>query len=274
MDGSRGKVFNLPPRGKRRSGGGNFIQAGDIHDDIFMSGNFTISMWVRPRAYLTTTGSAANLKASPGSYMSKWYTQNPNGTNNSFIIHSNGQFYSAYSHSTTFVNTSDYPKLNEWTHLSYVMTSGNLTVYKNGKQIPVKFNLYSGAGNKTPKHLFNNSSYPLEVGSIRRNGGYSLDGMIDDIRIFDKPLSAGEVWFTYNGVGGGGLVGPQGPQGTKGATGPQGPRGATGPTGNRGLPGPAGSNGNVGPTGPRGATGAKGAKGDAGTSHDLYQHHL
>ena len=267
MDGSRGKVFNLPPRGKRRSGNGNFIQAGDVHDNIFMSGNFTISMWVRPRAYLTTTGSASNLKSSPGAYMSKWYTQNTNGTNNSFIIYSNGQFYSAYSHSSTFQNTSDYPKLNEWTHLSYVLSGGNLTVYKNGKQVPLKFNLLSSAGNKTPKHLFNNSSYPLEVGSIRRNGGYTLDGMVDDIRIFDKPLSAGEVWFTYNGVGGGGLVGPQGPQGTKGATGSSGPRGQAGPTGPRGIPGPAGSNGNVGPTGPKGATGAKGDKGDSGTSH-------
>ena len=49
-------------------------------------------------------------------------------------------------------------------------------------------------------------SYPLEVGSIRNNGAYSLNGMVDDIRIFDEPLTAGEAWFTYNGVGGGGLV--------------------------------------------------------------------
>ena len=54
LDGSRGKVFNFPPRGKRKSGG-NYVQAGDIHDNIFMSGNFSISFWVYVRDYKTTT---------------------------------------------------------------------------------------------------------------------------------------------------------------------------------------------------------------------------
>ena len=200
--------------------------------------------------------------------MSKWWTMNRNGTNNSFIIHSTGQFYSAYSHSHTFVNTSDYPKLNDWTHFTYVLNKGQLTVYRNGKSIPLKWNLNPSAGNKTVRHLFNNvsGSYPLEVGSIRKNGAYSLDGMVDDVRIFDEPLDAGEAWFTYNGVGGGGLVGPQGPQGPKGSTGSTGARGQAGPAGPRGVAGPRGPQGIPGPSGPKGATGAAGAKGADGIS--------
>ena len=80
-----------------------------------------------------------------GTIMSKWWTMNRNGTNNSFIIHSNGTFYSAYSHSHTFVNTSDYPKLNDWTHFTYVLNKGQLTVYRNGKSIPLKWNLNPSA---------------------------------------------------------------------------------------------------------------------------------
>lgn len=265
LDGSRGKVFNFPSREDRDN---NYVQAGDVHDDIFTTGNFSISFWVYVRNYKTTTGNSNNLKNNPGAIMSKWYTQNTNGTNNSFIIYSSGQFYSAYSHSHTFANTSDYPKLNDWTHFTYVLNKGQLTVYRNGKSIPLKWHLNPSAGNKTVRHLFNNvsGSYPLEIGSIRKNGAYSLNGMVDDVRIFDEPLTAGEAWFTYNGVGGGGLVGPQGPRGPQGSTGAVGARGPTGPAGPRGVPGPRGSNGNVGPTGPKGATGATGAKGADGKS--------
>ena len=99
------------------------------------------------------------------------------------------------------------------------------------------------ARNQSNKHLFNNSNQRLEVGSIRNNGSYSLDGMVDDIRIFDKPLSSGEVWFTYNGVGGGGLVGPTSPQGPKGDTGTSVCKRVLGPL-LRGLQGVRGANGN------------------------------
>ena len=263
LDGSRGKVFNLPPRGKRKSGG-NYIQAGDVYDNIFMSGSFTISFWVRVRKYETTTGSSSAGRY--GAIMSKWYTAHRNGTNNSFIIYSNGTFYSSYSATTSVTSSTNYPKLNEWCHLSYVCNNGTMTVYRNGKEVPTKFTKWSGAANQSNKHLFLNSNQRLEVGSIRNNGSYSLDGMVDDIRIFDKPLSSGEVWFTYNGVGGGGLVGPQGPQGAKGSTGSAGQRGPAGPTGPRGLQGVRGANGNVGAPGPRGPKGDTGAKGADGVS--------
>jgi hypothetical protein len=67
--------------------------------------------------------------------------------------------------------------------------------------------------------------------------------------------------------GGGGEVGPPGPEGPpgpQGDTGPQGPAGATGPAGPQGDPGPAGADGAQGPQGNPGATGATGATGPAG----------
>ena len=70
LDGSRGKVFNFPARGDRRSGG-NYVQAGDVYYNIFMSGSFTISFWVMVRKYETTTGSTSGRY---GAIMSKWYS--------------------------------------------------------------------------------------------------------------------------------------------------------------------------------------------------------
>jgi len=74
----------------------------------------------------------------------------------------------------------------------------------------------------------------------------------------DLPTNAAPVM-----AGGGGGVGPQGPQGPAGA---QGPQGATGPQGAVGPAGPQGPAGPVGPAGADGLNGADGAQGPQGAT--------
>jgi hypothetical protein len=86
----------------------------------------------------------------------------------------------------------------------------------------------------------------------------------DCLVVFDEDR---EPWLVAPAgvVGGGGEVGPPGPQGPQGPPGPQGPKGDPGATGS---PGPAGATGAQGPKGDTGAQGPQGIQGPQGVKGD------
>ena len=115
----------------------------------------------------------------------------------------------------------------------------------------------------SPQHQFKNSSERIRVGALSSRGEYQFNGSIDDVKFYDVALDEGEVYFAYNGIGGGGLVGPQGPAGIgepgeRGDIGPQGPAGIQGDRGQEGIPGTPGEPGDPGDPGDKGDKGEKG----------------
>jgi len=41
------------------------------------------------------------------------------------------------------------------------------------------------------------SSYPLEFGRYLQSNGYAYKGFLDDVRIYNRALSAGEIQYLY-----------------------------------------------------------------------------
>ena len=256
-DDERGKVFEFPavPGGLNKTQ----LWSPDIWDAEIADGTFSWSVWVKPRSHNATT----NDTKGSGAVVAKWETSMANGGNNSFICYTNGSFVSSFSYITSPLNNWK-PELNKWTHLTWTLNNGVCTLYANGKVIPTVSQPRSGSGYpQDTKHKFKNSSQRIRVGALSSHGHYQFNGSIDDVKFYDVALDEGEVYFAYNGIGGGGLVGPQGPAGIgepgeKGDIGPQGPAGIQGDRGQEGIPGTPGEPGEPGDKGDKGDKGEKG----------------
>jgi hypothetical protein len=257
-DDERGKIFDFPAS----PGGKNKFQlwSPDIWDDQIMDGTFSWSAWIKPTSHYATTDDTKGW----GCVVSKWYSSSSNGGNNSFICYNNGSFVSSYSYATTPLDNWK-PELNKWTHLTWVLNDGVCTLYANGKVIPTKSQPNSARGYpQHTKHTFKNSSERMRVGAIGTRGHYQFNGRIDDVKFYDVALDEGEVYFAFNGIGGGGLVGPQGPAGEQGEKGEKGDKGDPGPPGEQGERGQDGVQGDPGAPGADGADGEKGDPGEKG----------
>ena len=125
--------------------------------------------------------------------------------------------------------------------------------------------------------LTNTVSITLQDRTVIVGTGYNANmgfaGIIDEVRFYDRPLTAAEVlahsrqvYLTgergaVGATGTAGYTGSRGLTGVQGQTGTEGPQGRTGP---RGETGTQGSTGLVGDTGPQGRTGMRGETGVVG----------
>lgn len=160
-------------------GNGDYLTIPNSTNYDFGAGNFTIEMWVNPSA----TGLANNAqkflfgkRASASSYASVLsfltYSTVTSNFSVSFFVSTNGTSYSLqYISPATFVSP------NVWTHLAFVRSGNQYSIYVNGIKTIAAASL-SGP-------VFNNSS-AFSVGSCYSavspgTSGYS--GYIDDFRV-------------------------------------------------------------------------------------------
>ena len=185
-DSEKGTVFDFKTKE-------NYINLGDIHDDVFSSGTFSISFW----SYLRSYSSTSNTR-SIGMIASKWYSSDRNWNMNSFIVYANGVFYSAKDNKNTAMiqpNGNRFsPPLNKWNHTVYSLNKGKLSIYFNGKKMDIV----------NPNQIMEFSSSTtqnLSIGNLYHNRLYTLNGMVDDFKIFDSSLSetdAKSMYMTQN----------------------------------------------------------------------------
>jgi hypothetical protein len=101
----------------------------------------------------------------------------------------NNSIYSIYDNNDGSVQTSaGTVKFNQWQHVcASIGTAGNPTsIYINGL-------LVAGPSNLTD---IDYSGYTLNIGNV--NGGQYFKGNIDEVRIYDRALSAEEIKDLYN----------------------------------------------------------------------------
>jgi hypothetical protein len=78
--------------------------------------------------------------------------------------------------------------LNTWCHIAFVYVNGtSLTGYINGQPSGSSTSVTGTTGN---------GNEPLRIAN-RRSTDISFDGIIDDVRIYNRALLAGEVWQLY-----------------------------------------------------------------------------
>ncbi|MGB4834083.1 MAG: LamG domain-containing protein, partial [Candidatus Moraniibacteriota bacterium] len=162
--------------------------------DFGSASTITLSAWVRPTDFTTTGGDG-------GVILMKGAT---NGTDdaNYGLLYSDGctstcnvqfSFVSGGS-AHIFETDQNVLLLNTWTHISATFTfgtAGSIIIYING--IPQSGTWTSGTGSAAPSQ----TNEALWIGASNYSTGESVDeeftGSIDEVRLYNRALSAGEV---------------------------------------------------------------------------------
>ena len=143
--------------------------------NFFRGSNWTISMWVNPQL----TGNA-NQEL----FMGVWhepriYLNSPGG-----FLQFAGFISSVYT--TLIPSTANVFSANTWVHVAIVSNGTNYLLYKNGAQV-------------------NSSAYQQIDGGATQfrlaadgSGNGAFNGKIDEVRIYNRALSAAEVTALYN----------------------------------------------------------------------------
>jgi hypothetical protein len=85
-----------------------------------------------------------------------------------------------------WINTGYVAPLNQWTHIAVVYNNGSVTTYADGRQV----HTYAGSG---PIGSFNPAINDLRIGGRLQYGPQYFNGQMDDVRLYNYPLSASEV---------------------------------------------------------------------------------
>jgi hypothetical protein len=143
---------------------------------IDLSSAVTLEAWIRP----TTLGAVWRsilLKEQPGDLVYALYATSDKSVPYGFV-YTQGERWAAGSAALP---------LNTWTHLATTYDGANVRVFVNGAQVAVG----SGTG------AMPNSSGPLRVGGNAVWGEW-FGGMIDEVRVYNRALSAGEIQTDMN----------------------------------------------------------------------------
>ena len=172
--------FNNPSSAYSFDGVDDYIRAGD--SDILRMGNaMSMMAWINP--HLIHTSIIGIILNKEGEY----------------------EFARFITDEVYYAITNDYPgwywvptgyeaRSDEWSHIAIVYDSGLATMYVNGEL----FFIFSGSG--TIGDAWTNFN-ELRFGGRQGEGGDQFfKGVIDDIRIYNRALSAEEVQEIYNEV--------------------------------------------------------------------------
>jgi len=141
-------------------------------------GNGTASIWIKPTAF----GSYSTLFDSPGRNLSMW-------------IDSPGVGYRGVGGSSSATTYSPLWTTGEWQHVGFVWQQaggGSLTIYRNGVQT------FSATGPGAVASTFNDV---WTIGNNPSGGGSAFQGKIDDVQVYDSPLTSSQVAFLFNNPG-------------------------------------------------------------------------
>lgn len=137
---------------------------------------FSVSMWIRPAA----TGTTFRF-ISGKSEDSVWRSTLNDSGNIRFAFRDDGSDFSNAVGSTLSSST--------WYHIVGVFDSGSITLYLNGS---------SDATASTSNNTLNTTTTNVTTGGPNYGGFDYYDGIIDDVRLYDKALTSTEVSNLYN----------------------------------------------------------------------------
>jgi N-acetylneuraminic acid mutarotase len=152
-------------------GSNDFVDCGN-DDSLNLSGEFTISLWIKVNS---GAPNGAILKKSDG-YHIMWdvdYESLAGGGIQSVIASSD---WNEWGHGSNPITA------NTWTHILYLLQDSNEIFFKDGE-----FLKETEIQRDVPSVV-----HPLTI------GGNGFQGFIDDVRIYDRALSAEEVQALYN----------------------------------------------------------------------------
>ncbi len=142
------------------------ISLGDTLNDLFTSGEFSMSIWAYPTDTIDENDYTSMI-------VSKWHTSGQ--IDNSFILYIDKLVFAddLVAKSIKF----GMPELNKWHQYVIVRKKGVTKVYLDNELV-----------GKCIGGYINSSTYPLMVAS-HGNNHYNLQGKIDEIKVYDRALT-------------------------------------------------------------------------------------
>jgi len=144
-----------------------------LPEPIDVSNGLTISLWIHPAGRRAPIENLFNVS---GAWGLSFYE-------NTLVFRYAGAFNGADSKSDR-VNFKNFRRpLNEWTHLAVATNGNDVHLYVNGTEVDSALGALAG-----PKS-------DAAAGELRIGGGqsYNYNGMIDELRIYQRPLSSEDV---------------------------------------------------------------------------------
>ncbi|MBL7782529.1 MAG: T9SS type A sorting domain-containing protein [Saprospiraceae bacterium] len=137
----------------------------------------TISFWVKPNSF---PGTGEVFLLSNGGWQERWKISLPGHGKPVFTTHSGGACCSDLDSGTPLA-------LNAWTHVVMVHDGTKDIIYINGAQ----------ANEKNAAGALDKTKHPLGIGYDPIDNGGFFDGSLDDVKLFNRALSASEIADLY-----------------------------------------------------------------------------
>ncbi len=167
--------------GKKFNGTSDYIESPD-NDFLDLTNNYTLEAWVYRSADSGTYERILSKSATDG--YDYWMQISTTDTLMCGIMSSEGGSY--YSNSTATIS------LGAWYQVGCSLSASNVwTLYINGQVVSS-----SGAGTAAPARV---TTRTFEIGRLGSGSAwsYSLNGVIDEVRVFNTTLSAAQIQSNY-----------------------------------------------------------------------------
>jgi hypothetical protein len=144
----------------------------------------TVSFWIKPGD--TTRRQTMLNKFNAENGQKGWFIDSPSysGTDLGFYASQDGINYVEW-------HANYAPVTGTWYHITVVWKSGEITkFYVNGAQV-------STSGTATISQIYNNVGVPLYIGKSQYASDREFKGMIDEVKVWNRALTAEEIMNEY-----------------------------------------------------------------------------
>ncbi|OIN96631.1 hypothetical protein AUJ66_05670 [Candidatus Desantisbacteria bacterium CG1_02_38_46] len=160
------------------NGEAGYVDCGNNSSLDMTTNDFTVEVWVKSNGYVISS------IISKGS----WFDQGSAGYDISFAYNPKNIYFNIYNGSTYYPLMTSLGEVFPWSHIVGVRRGGRVEVWVNGvKESSVDY----------PTSSISNSEN-LYIGQ-KMGGGY-FNGLIDEVKIYNRALTADEIKASYKAV--------------------------------------------------------------------------
>lgn len=189
--GHHGALIGEPQWAEGLDGGALDVEFGNTNEGVLAEafdvagGAITLAAWVKPESFSQNDGRIIT-KASGTSTNDHWWMLSTVASGSDYVLRfrlktDDGQ------DTTTLIASSGALMTDEWTHTAATWDGAAMIVYKDGVEV--------GRGAKGGAVVATNPALRISIGNhfSGTTGTRPWDGLIDDVRIYDKALTAEEL---------------------------------------------------------------------------------
>ncbi len=173
-------------QGLKFDGADDCVNAG-LPASLDITGAITVAAWVKPRSSALNKGIVSKSSVGGGASTQQYHLYDSGSNRMGFVVGSSTITLSSVTANNAVPN-------NQWSHLVGVYNGTDTTsLYLNGVRVDIDTSANFGPLQQSVKNFNIGSTHGTSV----CNGGY-FDGSIDDVRVYNRALSAAEVKALYN----------------------------------------------------------------------------